>query len=778
MSTNLLFVPYRKTERIEFGAAIRDIISKEYYQTPSAFEGDIREVDTLRGDIIDLGSTPHDLALLKRYYVHLCALEGKFPNDLVEFPWYGTLGYRVTGPVKLKSFFFERLNVLYNIASLYTHMALEQDRKNDEGLKKACLYFQYAASHFALIVKLSEKETSVTLPLDMQKDTIETLKFLSLAQAQEVFWQKATADKVKDSLVARLAMQVSDFYNETLQSANRGEGFRTEWISHITVKKAHFEAVANFRASLASVASSKYGEEVSHLQRAQNVINGVSPNLKFVSQAVEQDFEGLTKIISETLRTAEKDNDLIYLQDVPQTPPRIISANVTKDLPLDEIVKPAEALKTGSYGKQLFRDLLPFDIIQISQAYRERQSEYVQRHLAVPIKSLTKMLHEFLFMRNLPSAVETVDKPLALPVSLLDHQQEVKTKGGVVKLKRALRDIENLSMDGERLLAGANDRLKLEAEEDELLRQRQGSKHWTREPSATAAAPFYQRIKDLENYLAQAKNGDKTIREQFNSIESLLVVLASSEAEIRNYIPNSKARQLDPSLRRVVAELKECLSKARKLEFERDNFLEVVEVKSEQYNILPKIVSEYKAMQQDLKDVKLDMTSFEPVFGKHIKNFQSDLDFLESQKKTQIELEHKIDDLDKKFNHMNSLQGSNDDRAKVLKNLDFAYNSFVDLLNNVSQGLKFYNDFNARCQGLIQEIDQFVSKRRVEARDMEAELNNRFQDMKLNSSPQKETPKDNITIQRPQSPALIAPKAKPAKSKSGLWNPDSGIKFN
>ena len=49
-------------------------------------------------------------------------------------------------------------------------------------------------------------------PEDMDNMTLDAVKYLMLAQAQECFWQKAVVDGKKDSLIARLAAQVSDFY--------------------------------------------------------------------------------------------------------------------------------------------------------------------------------------------------------------------------------------------------------------------------------------------------------------------------------------------------------------------------------------------------------------------------------------------------------------------------------------------------------------------------------------------------------------------------------------
>lgn len=80
MSSNLLFVPYRKTKRIEFSKELRDIISKEYYQTATVFEADLQEIDTLRNDTIDLEVSPQDLALLKRYVALSSLLENKLTS--------------------------------------------------------------------------------------------------------------------------------------------------------------------------------------------------------------------------------------------------------------------------------------------------------------------------------------------------------------------------------------------------------------------------------------------------------------------------------------------------------------------------------------------------------------------------------------------------------------------------------------------------------------------------------------------------------------------------
>lgn len=650
----------------------------------------------------------------------MATLESKFPRDVVEFPWYGTLGYSVTGPVKLKSFTFERINVLYNIASLYTQLAVGQDSRSGEGLKKACLYFQYAATLFGYINKLAEKEKNLILPLDLQSGTIETLQTLSFAQAQEVCWLKATRDKVKDSLVARLAIQVSAFYNKALSTANRSEGIRTEWVHHMTVKKFHFEAAAEFRASLVAVSGSHYGEEVARLQRAKSAISSAGSSTKFSSLIIRQDLEGLKEVVDETLRRAEKDNDLIYLQDVPKTLPPIVNASLVKEMNIDDLAKPQESLKTGNFGKQLFNDLLPFYVFQTAQAFGERQDDYVTRHIESPIKALTNMLSKFITERGLPGSIDAIDKPQALPSTVIEHHQEIKSEGGLARIEETLDDIQKLSLEAERLVGGARERLQLESQEDQLLRAKLGSKHWTRATSEEASAKLISRVQDLDNYLRQAKSGDQTIREQFFNIEKPLGILSSSEERIMEYIPNSKSEKVDPSLRRIILNIKEALNRAHKMEIERKSFIDTVELKSSHSKILPKIISEYKAIQSNFHDLKVDQDTFEPVFQKHVKlNFSKDIEWIEKQKNDQRELENKIDDLNNQFLRYKTAKSTDSAREEALKTLDLVYSEVKDLKMNLSQGLKFYNEFNANCKKLIDDCDDFIYKRRLEARDLE-----------------------------------------------------------
>jgi programmed cell death 6-interacting protein len=228
---------------------------------------------------------------------------------------------------------FERLSVLYNIGALYSQLATSQSRTTGESLKRACQYFQQAAGAFEY---LSQNTGDLRLPPgmsveDFSEPTVNSLKFLMLAQAQECFWQKSVLgtypssshfpdfqDQMKDSLISKLSAQVSEFYDQALSSAMASTNIPSDWITHITAKKLHFYSAAQYRKSkdaAAGTGANKYGEELARLQEALRNVNKALERKNFLSRGVREDLLGLQEILQRDTERAEKDNDLIYLSN-------------------------------------------------------------------------------------------------------------------------------------------------------------------------------------------------------------------------------------------------------------------------------------------------------------------------------------------------------------------------------------------------------------------------------------------------------------------------------
>lgn len=212
---------------------------------------------------------------------------------------------------------YELMNVLFNLAALYSQLAVASNRSSTEGLKTAASYFSQAAGVLThMKTQILPELRMPNPPDDMDEATLESLIQLFLAQSQECFWQKAVMDGYKDASIAKLAARVSDLYNMAGDAAMQSEAISSAWIHHMTAKHHHFAAAAQYRAACDCLEKKRYGEEVARLADAIVCVNEGLRECKggYINKAVVEDLQGLKKRLENDLKRAERDNDVIYMR--------------------------------------------------------------------------------------------------------------------------------------------------------------------------------------------------------------------------------------------------------------------------------------------------------------------------------------------------------------------------------------------------------------------------------------------------------------------------------
>lgn len=785
MNTNLLFIPLKQSSVLDLGDELRQVITNNYFQPASSFNSDLIYITQLRNQVAqiknvndELGKTSQDDSILPEYLQVLNALQNKFSDDCVEFAWFDTLAYGPQGPYRYRSLKIEKLNVIYQIGSLYSQIAISELRHTDIGLKRACHYFQLSAGCFMFInnflietIKNKNDPLVLLIPLSMQLSTIQCLEYLMLAQAQETIWQKAiNNNSIKDSVVARLSIQTSEYYSKALDFGNSSDLIKLEWINHMKVKKLHFLAAAHLRSSTIAADSFQYGEQVAHLRVASQAVDQASKSKKYVNSLVLEDLQGLADVIKVRLRTAEKDNDLVYLKIVPQEKElkTIIGVSMVKS-----IIPEAFEQKPES-NTEIFKELLPYVIIHVAQAMRERQDEYVQTKFHTPILSLNNMLVKFLIDRDLPASIDSIQQPENIPDSVIHHSQEILKTGGVDFIGKAFKELDKLKLECNHLLQECETRIDLDRSEDDMLRRKQGSTRWTRKSTDDAAQELIKKVDKMKQYLLQANNGDGFVLKKFYDIKPALDVYSSGYKALSQYIPNSQYIELPEHLLIVISDLRSCLARANTLESERKEFLQTLEIRSRDNSILPKLITEYNSNRSkyQTENGEFNSNAFESVYEKHMKLFDSDIKYIARTRDSQMTLEHEIDSINQKFvQEFKSLQNSsNEKRQQVLQYLETAYEKLLEIINNLTEGSKFYTDFIEKGSAVLQECEEYLYRRRVESRDLELAISNSFQQQQ-----QVQEQNEQLSVPRNYSnDKLISPKT----SKPGLWNPNSDIQFS
>lgn len=231
----------------------------------------------------------------------------------VEFTWFPALGYNRDRPLSQDNLKYELSNILYNLAALYSQLAVSVNRNTGDGLKSAVHNFCLAAGVISHIKREVIPELRGIPAEDMDVATLESVQQLMLAQAQECFWQKAVMDGYKDASIAKLAARVSDLYGSAGDWGVKSEAISSEWIHHAAAKHHHFAAAAQYRQACVCLEQRKYGEEVARLRDSVVCVNEALKESRYINKLVLEDLNGLRNRVQEDLKRAEKDNDLIYL---------------------------------------------------------------------------------------------------------------------------------------------------------------------------------------------------------------------------------------------------------------------------------------------------------------------------------------------------------------------------------------------------------------------------------------------------------------------------------
>jgi len=212
----------------------------------------------------------------------------------------------------------ERLAILFNIAAFQSLVAVDcRAMDTDEELKNAAKLFQSAAS---ILNFLSECKSpvfeGVTLTSDFKPDVLSALSALMLAQAQQVFVEKAIKDRMKDSLIAKLCVQAEDMFADASAKLNKDSVkhlWERSWLNCVVGKTLGYQALSYYFQSQVCQTNKQFGEQISRLdfflkngKKAQDKV-GVSSFLGTLLAEAEIKY-----------RDAKKDNDFIYNEIVPK----------------------------------------------------------------------------------------------------------------------------------------------------------------------------------------------------------------------------------------------------------------------------------------------------------------------------------------------------------------------------------------------------------------------------------------------------------------------------
>ncbi|ROT76243.1 ALG-2 interacting protein x [Penaeus vannamei] len=639
-------VPQKKASDIEILKPLKNLITSRYQTAEQeSYIGAINELAKLRTNAVAKNLECHESSLdvVYRYYDQIVALESKIPASEIQIPFKwkdafdkgSIFGGRIS--LTVSSLSYEKVCVLFNIAAMQSQVAAAKNADSEEEMKLSAKLFQSASGIFSHLKTVVYSALQQDPTPDLQPETLSALASLMLAQAQEVITVHAIRGRKKDAIIAKLCAQCEDMYGETLKLFQREsikQLWDREWIPRISGKQAGYAGLAEYHQSRVCNNDKSVGEEIARLNKGLEMFKAAQARSGDLTMFADN--LGRAK---NCLDEAVKDNDFIYHERVPdvKTLSAIAKAALAKPTPLPE--------RFSTTFTDLFETLVPVSVQQALVAYDTRKQELVSSEIG-KLRESTQLLNSILASLNLPAAIEDVGGE-KVPQSLREKSSSVVEHGGCEALQKMISELPDLLTRNKELLEECERSLKEEQESDSQLRT--------------------QKVIDT------AMSADTTIREKYESHKEGMELLSAGPEDIAGALPSASSTTdgSDPA----VVRLKKLMEDVETLKSA------TIDMKNVFLNAL--------AQDGAINEQGMSAESLGRVFGPLQKQVKESIE-------RQEELVKNIQEAHKDFSH--AVSGAGGDREAMMKKLASAYDNFIVLRSNLTEGTKFYNDLTQLLQ--------------------------------------------------------------------------------
>ncbi|CAF0726806.1 unnamed protein product [Adineta ricciae] len=710
MATNpnqFLTVPSKKAFDVNVSTPIKNFI-KTMVGDKEDYSASVDGLNSLRAEALLRSNYKDDCSKLLRYYDQICAIEHKLPiteNQIrIYFKWQdgfvsgGSLfgsKQKTNGSWKLA---YEKACVLFNIGHAYSELALAQNLSIDDQMKTALRYFQLASGVFSFLKDYVNANSLSDLSVDFEPAVLASMSWLMLAQAAELIYLKSAS--LKDDIAAKVAAHAADCYKEAYTSSKTESAKKIipeNYINIMFVKHLLFQSKTEYHAGNQAQADRKYGLKVARYEHAKDFADQAVS--KCTIAAFTPALRANQDEVNKALTAAKKDNDFVYHERVPdvKTLEVIIAQPIAKPLPVTFPITPD--------FRDLFASLVPIALNNALAAFSSKRAEIMNIEIN-RLREATNVLNSLLASLNLPAAIEDRGGR-DIPPSVAEKSNEIKRQGGINTLDKMINDLPESLQRNKEILDEANRMLDDEERGDTELRN-QFKERWTRTISSTLTVPLREEAKKYMDIIQNAINADRVVQEKYRMNRDCIVLLSKQTHELAGELPSATA----------AGALRDSFS-VRELQ----RLMETVAA----------IKAEREVMESELKNTDSDGVRARLVAAFHqgshndensivvheIESIYTPLrqQITESVSK-QEQLVENIRRAHQQFQNEKQGNESSAIREEMLKNLARAYDAFQELLSNLREGTKFYNDLTPLLLKFQNKVSDFVFARKTEKEDL------------------------------------------------------------
>ena len=595
--TPLLALPLKEAHDTELTKPIAQLIQTSYEQRADTYASDLRQIEQARHDAV--GQAASDATardLLFRWFHVLEMLELRFPELRVSFTWSDAFtGTEVTQ----QALAYEKACVIFAAGARVSRVAAAQPRAvaDGDGIKRAYAGMRQAAGLLGYI-----HDSFLYAPsTDLSSAVVQTLSTLMLLQAAEIFFEKSVHDQKGPALVAKLASHVAATYAalEAAWEEPAADVVPLMWRSVAAYKSKHYASLAQFYRATADSAAHAHGMALGRLRYAHDLATEavrcansidvwsaasqmratVPPELCAAAHSMTQ---AHADAVAARLATAERDNDLVYLERAtPESAlPPIDQTSVAHPIPIRETFAQPDVQRV--LGADLLQSLIPLSVHESASLYSEEKAKMVRAESAA-VASADAEVAAAIDSLCLPGVLDrfaSIDgrgAARAAPCAEVRECAAVPPDAGA--MDAALERLPRRAARASEALDAALADLDADARECERARVVHGAE-WTQPPTASAARALRRDVQDAREALAVARESDARACALWRDVRADLALLERGEGAVcaayeRENAPPASLVDVDdtpdavPAARALLQQARDTLAALRRMPAER-----------------------------------------------------------------------------------------------------------------------------------------------------------------------------------------------------------------
>ncbi|GJD08237.1 ALG-2 interacting protein X [Galdieria sulphuraria] len=576
-------------------------------------------------------------------------------------------------------------------------------------LVEACRQYQVAAGHFSVLCT-SPPDGSVTLDLGLE--ALNVFLAAALASAQTCMCEYAQRTGKKDAVIAVLCAGASNTWLQVVQRSRvrllSGDGTYKQISDCAQYLSVFYEREAEIRMSQVNSERDEKGEQIARLNKALNL----SQSLKKLSKSLTQCicFPGILTLknradqaavqLASSLKIAEKENNSIYMQTVPDSPSPIQgrvsvrSANVSDTL---SNVNIEEEILSGFHG------LVPLHLRNVASNFDAELKSILGHHLH-ELQQLTFALNDKIFAFEDCLFSDQGRGPISSEV-VPEHLQAIcyiRDNGGWSRLEEMRFKIEKLNTEVRTILSRCKQILDKEKDRA-LIAQARVANGWQHSDGnmSPVTRGYKQELTRLEEQLELAVRADNYVSTRMKQTERSIKSLDSFELH-------------RDGERRIISLINEALNQVPQDYIDARNA--VIERLETAKNVVARRQRLQKTLEEEFSQESIAMIlassehSVEETLQSHIEEQKSRIKnvlegHIEEQKKIILQLEDAYNLLHSMEGDLNKAVSEVQDR---IRNATSVCESWKEIKTALEQGMAFYQKALKSAKQLENGIEHLI----------------------------------------------------------------------